>query len=417
MASVNQTEVSHPVPTVVRVPALNEYGGILYETDVEQTVELYNGRRAIKNSPNVMHTLEDEYFLKGDGNFAYDNYGGGYRYVDDMLHGFVNENGEVGYFYESAPYVYYEPEEEYYMTGSIARALGLWRCDGCGEWNHESNDCYCDNETGSSHIAGYHNLERIDKRSDGWKYAVGIEIEKEDSSVLSQLDWRSIHKHWGWCIEQDGSLDDDGGFEAVSPIFNLFDTEMLDKHFTQFKNIINAEYTSNCGGHIHISAKDIGAYDLFDKLAPYYPLLFSLYPSRINRNYSQANDKERMKDAGKYSSVARHHYTVEFRIFPSPKSVATLYWRLDLLRLMVTTPVSSYEEVVDLLLNTNSLFFKHLAKVFTTPERYISKVRQTIDFCKQFENVDIARATEMLSLEKQLQKIMKKARKKKEDTK
>jgi len=326
------------------------------------------------------------------------------KWVDftrDMFHGYIDSNGNLGYF--TGPV--YETISNGYMTEGIREALGCFYCDDCEDWvesghNHSYDDDRYDDDRGRHNVYEYHSMERKDKStSEGW--LCGIEIEKEDGVV--EYDNEKIYRRWGWCLEEDGSLDEETGFEAVSPIFSLFDRETIDKHLTELSYIVNAEYTSACGGHIHISHTDIPNDKVFDMLSPYFPLLFAMYPSRIGGSYSEAMPKEHMKAAGKYASVALQNTTVEIRIFPSPRSVKTLQWRLDLIRIMVSVEkATSIEMMVNQMFDINSTLFKHLTLVYKTPAKYIALLNKVIAMVAEFESVDLRRANAVKRLEKLL---------------
>jgi hypothetical protein len=331
-----------------------------------------------------------------------------YGFAYDLQYGVVDYNSRDGathgYFLGEPVY----SESEIYMTEELRTQRGCFYCDSCEEWvenwhSHDNDDDCCDDDDRHTNDRGlyeYHKLERKDKsKGDGW--LCGIEIEKEDGSI--ELDPAKLYRTMGWCLEQDGSLDEETGFEAVSPIFSLFDRETINEHLEYIKDIVNAKYTSSCGGHIHISHTGINNEKVYDMLSSYFPLLFSMYPRRISVNYSEAMPKESMKCAGKYASVALQNFTVEIRIFPSPKSVKTLQWRLDLIRIMVSVErATSIEHLVNQMFDINSTLFKHLTLVYRTPGKYVELLKKVIAMAKEFESVDLKRTNALKRLEKLL---------------
>ena len=170
-----------------------------------------------------------------------------------------------------------------------------------------------------------------------------------------------------WARESDSSLGD-GGFEFVSPVFNLF-TDGLDDSVKSpvVSYHINADWSRSCGGHINISRSGMNGEELFDVMKPYVPLFLALYSGRMDNTYSKAMKHERSYiSGGKYQAIAVKHRIVELRIVSAVPNVNTLLWRRDLIRIVAEGCDNKVRpmQVLRDLLDKRSVLHKHLAKVY-----------------------------------------------------
>lgn len=205
-------------------------------------------------------------------------------------------------------------------------------------------ECYPDEKfTESYHSKRSKKTNRI---TDSTRYFVGFEIEKEDRDVKESIYISDfINKFPEWRKEEDSSLDEDG-YELISPIFP-FNSRIISKIIKEserLKDHINAVYSSNCGFHVHIS--DSRFYDskkLYRRIENYLPLLYSLYPSRKENDYSGAKIKgDSMERRG---CIHLKDYGVEIRIFPALINIQQLEWRLKLVWYMLQNPIDSMDQL------------------------------------------------------------------------
>lgn len=197
----------------------------------------------------------------------------------------------------------------------------------------------------------------------------GVEIEKEDEDVLGSNSGGSIKKLTKWVKKSDGSLEN-GGFELVSPIHNLFSDKLFDdiEKFNCLKEMVNANYSRRCGGHIHVSATQYKTKDLFLKIKSFVPLLFALYPKRMRGNsfvYAGNMKSYAEENQSRYRAINVNSNTVEFRIFPAVKNVENLRWRINLLRYIMSNLDKDRNFIIRSLKNKRSKLYKLLREVYT----------------------------------------------------
>lgn len=285
-----------------------------------------------------------------------------------------------------------------YLNDEIANDNGIYFCGECDEWydgDEDHDHSYEDEDSSNDNPRfSYHSCEHFDY-SEGSQYKVGFEIEKECHNGCTH-NHAEIRGKFGWVKERDGSLDDDKGYELVSPTYDLMSDKIIEDATLieeRFPMLINGDTSSNCGGHIHLSKADTFGSDLLESLCGYLPALYSIYEHRINKSYCRAMEKEQMKKSDeKYQAVKVSRGRIEFRIFPAVKNLQVMKWRLDLIRLMVKNPTSNPLEVFKMLGNSRSELHKHFAKVFSRGAIY-RKAKKMLDYAKQFDsnyyNVDM----------------------------
>jgi hypothetical protein len=168
----------------------------------------------------------------------------------------------------------------------------------------------------------------IDTTTDNHPYLVGLEVEKEDSSFV---DFTDIGE---WIAVKDGSLSD-GGFELVSPAFNLTKNKpRVSKLLDQVDRFLGASTTQGCGGHINLSKAGRSGPELLSDIEDSIPLLYAMFPKRLKGDYSSPNVKN-FEESGKYRAVRVGDDRIEFRIFSRVTSRAQLEWRIRFIKHLV----------------------------------------------------------------------------------
>lgn len=230
---------------------------------------------------------------------------------------------------------------------------------------HPRDDEYYSYEPNEDERHGYQNGPRHNY-SDGAKFRFGVEVEKEDRDPIDNYSLSDVDAT-GWARECDGSLNDHDGYELVSPMFDLFgdrfdndvNSDILSEH-------INADPSSNCGGHMGFSISGKTGVEAFDLYNGFFPLLFSMYRHRLNGTWSRLRTNHFFKNAReKYSAVNVRHGYIEFRIFSAVKNVSNLLWRRDLLRIMAKNPKKGVMWWLNQAINPNSALHNHLLKVYS----------------------------------------------------
>ena len=252
---------------------------------------------------------------------------------------------------------YCESNNCWYHTDDVGDIIFYWDCD--GEYHDEPEP--------EEELHEYHSGPREtwpDARNADWK--IGFEVEKEDYDPIHSYSLSDCDRTM-WARESDSSLGD-GGFEFVSPVFNLF-TDGLEESVKSpiVSYHINADCSRSCGGHINISRSGMTGEELFGVMKPYVPLFLALYSGRMDNTYSKAMKHERSYiSGGKYQAIAVKHRIVELRIVSAVPNVDTLLWRRDLIRIVAEGCDNSVRpmQVLRDLLDKRSALHKHLAKVY-----------------------------------------------------
>jgi len=271
-----------------------------------------------------------------------------------------------------------------YIDGAYSMHQGEWcwqddtlYCeeDGCTYHNNDEgenifwsdrNGEYGLTEENDRQLHEYHSGFRRDFTLRDTVYTIGFEVEKEDDDPLDMWDLDAVDET-GWCRESDGSLCDETGFELVSPIYDLNDT-LLDSAVEGriLRDHINADYGSNCGGHINVGKRGVSGDDFFDSIQAFVPLFLTIWRHRITNHYSQIQRKpDNYKRAGKYSAVNIQSRYIEFRLPPAFKNVTNLLWRRDLMRIMCDNENIKPLQLITMMLNPKSALGIHLRKVYS----------------------------------------------------
>lgn len=327
------------------------------------------------------------YFITEEGynhNIEWSEYNNDYICTDncESHYGVYDRRGNEGWFY-CDDYVY--AYGTYYADADVAEANGLFYDDDEGEWYKEE-----DRRASVKHCnATYHDLCRKNRFTIAPKFSIGFEIEKEDGDA-GLIEYQELYDSTnGWIKESDGSLNEDG-YELVSPAFDLY-SDLLDKEIKSSKDLItliNGNTSHRCGGHINVASSEYTPDQLFEGLSGFLPLIYSMYPHRINVDYSKAKKKHEYFNKSKYSAVFIKDHLVEFRIFSGVKSIENLLWRRDLIRIMCDNINKSEKEVLRMLVSPTSKLHKHMRKVYTH-EGLVDKIIKFVDHSAFYNNKKI----------------------------
>jgi len=212
----------------------------------------------------------------------------------------------------------------------------------------------------------YHSKQRISKvHKDG--FTVGFEIEKEDSFGHDMICANRLYMNTRWIKERDGSLDENIGYELVSPTYNLMRNDIFDdiNASNELRQAIDADYTTSCGGHIHIGHTELSGKAFFNEFSSWIPLFYSLYVRRINKEHCRIKKNEDIiNDNDHYQSVVIFDDHIELRIPSAVPSYATLTWRIELLRHMCSEITMSPMRIAQDMLNKKSKLYKILSRQY-----------------------------------------------------
>lgn len=208
-----------------------------------------------------------------------------------------------------------------------------WWCESCRDDHahyHERSETY-NSEPEEGGLNDYHSQERdLHAVTNEHPYRIGFEVEKEDRSIRDLIE-DGLELPSGWVCERDGSLDDDTGFELVSPAFNINERELLVQHVRKLTKVLDADCSTSCGGHISISDRRFTPIELSERIRPLFPLLLALYPKRLTGGYCKAmTDKEKGKQE-KYQAFFFEPHRIELRVPSAVKTAKSLMWRFDLI--------------------------------------------------------------------------------------
>ena len=258
------------------------------------------------------------------------------------------------------------------------------------------------------YLRSYHNDTKprfvlFDEKS---PYRIGYEVEKEDLCAKESLSIEDFEELLpDWRKERDGSLNDESGYELVSPVFELNIPKIFGiiEKSSVLKEHINGKYSRNCGGHINLSHIGKRGEEVFDLISGYVPLLYALYYGRVSKTYSYAKNISRLKSDGKekYQAIRIGKDRIEFRIFSAVHNVETLRWRTELIALMLKYPTS---DVGRAFYYISTRFNKHLKKMYGDSVRFDSLKERIVNYSMSFENINVR---ENLDLKKFLERKVK----------
>jgi hypothetical protein len=330
--------------------------GIDEYVHLDDTV-LVIGRRGDTYRQSIEYVENDSDFVYFDGEY-YDE--SGVEWADIV---WVQDQGEYGY-----------SEDNYYH-------------EGCGDYYSYPED----DDDDAEYVRGYHNGSyrslKFDNKS---KYCIGYEIEKEDDIVKESIEIRDFENATNdlWRKERDGSLCDYKGYELISPTFE-FDIDKIFEHIESNEHLvahINADISTSCGGHIHLSEQGLNGDEIFEKVKGYTPLFYALYYGRVDKTFSKGKSNRDLKNENeKYQAIKIHHDRVEFRIISAVPNVKTLKWRTKLLRMILEHPT---DDVIKAYYNVDTKFTKLLKQTYSD-EKLVELKERFIKFTRQFEGIEV----------------------------
>lgn len=305
-----------------------------------------------------------------------------------------SENRYSNVYLRDGDYTYYDGE---YYDEYALEYHDIVLCQDTVDYAHRDNAYWCDDDecyystSRENYVRGYHNgsYQSIDFDNKS-KYKIGYEIEKEDETVRNsiRIDKFEEATDFKWRKEKDGSLDNESGYELISPTFE-FNIDKIFEHIEGNEQLvahINAEISTSCGGHIHLSEKDLNGNELFNKIKGYTPLFYALYYGRVNRSYAKGKSNRDLENENeKYQAIKIHHDRVEFRIISAVPNVKTLKWRTKLLMMILQHPT---DDIIKAYYNVDTKFTKLLKQTYSD-EKLIELKERFIKFTKQFEDLDI----------------------------
>jgi len=200
------------------------------------------------------------------------------------------------------------------------------------------------------------------------EYRVGFEVEKEDHDLMTSYYAQDLLSSTKYRKESDGSLDDDEGYELISPVYK-FDLKLIEKDIrshSEVLDLLTGNGSSACGTHITVSKCRTHGSQIFDQLVHWLPLLYALYPSRsefTSSGYSKAKHGKNCRDyLERHGSLHVSDDKVEIRIFPVTRSLQQLLWRLGLVRILLDIRVASMKGIRKYC--RQGRLHKHLMKVY-----------------------------------------------------
>lgn len=181
-------------------------------------------------------------------------------------------------------------------------------------------------------------------------YKIGFEAEKEDADVKESVNIYEFNRITNnfWRKERDSSLDDHEGFELISPFMKL-DADRIMRYINSNSTLvdhINADTSKRCGGHIHLSHRNLSGSELYDTISGYFPIVLAMYRGRIRNSYSAAGSKDDMKRGGRMAINVKSD-RIEIRVFSAIKSVDQLRFRLKLLQFICSKPSEDFKTALD----------------------------------------------------------------------
>ncbi len=361
--------------------------------DIESSTYFYNDERYYSydnyvetSDGHVLH-IDDAFYC--DGNCEWHEQDESvlvheYRNTSRYSRSWALNNCELSFYYGE----YYDSDALDYHGLAYAEDIGEIR---------QRDDLYYHDENGyytypeQSFVRGYHDGIYRTMTFDGKsKYKIGYEIEKEDETVRNSIDIDDFEDQteYKWRKEKDGSLDSDSGYELISPTFEF----NIDKIFEHIEgnpllvSHIDADKSTCCGGHIHLSEEGLTGDQLFEKVRGYTPLFYALYHGRVDKNYCKGKCNDDLKNENeKYQAIKIHHDRVEFRIISAVPNVSTLKWRSKLLMMILQHPTN---DVIKAYYNVDTKFTKLLKQTYSDDRLSVLKDR-FIKFTRQFEGLDI----------------------------
>ena len=188
---------------------------------------------------------------------------------------------------EKCGLTYHTDSDEEIITDDDSHYCGEYCAERAGYHRHGDGYWYDYPEGNERGLLPYDSTTVLHRTSSDKPWRIGFEIEKEDAAYDAFDDLPK-----GWIAVEDGSLDDDYGFELVSPGYNLSEYRTICDHIRYLRNYLSADSTVACGGHISVSESGTSGSDLVERLGDFIPLLYALYPRRLKNEYVAPKNKE-----------------------------------------------------------------------------------------------------------------------------
>jgi len=201
------------------------------------------------------------------------------------------------------------------------------------------------------------------------EYLLGIEVEKVDYALQQEGDAWEMLSNSGWAKERDGSLGD-SGYELVSPILPLFDMNRIHNASLPIRKWINGKSNDKCGGHLTISKRGLSGDELMESFKNFAPIIYSLYPNRLNNTYCKAKTWSKyFRYPEKYSAFfikdgSQLGGRVEIRLFSRITNEKTLQWRIELLQMFIKDG-GNLNQLAQKIGCQESALYKHFAKQYS----------------------------------------------------
>ena len=341
--------------------------GVVYQ-NLKNAIPIYNASNFYVEGGQVIPDNVNWYCgISTDGNYAIHNS------EKFRLKTVINEQGEEVYVIKDS-YNYITAYDSsngknlFFLNEVSAEANSFKFSLRLGTWSKVG----CDDFYGNEKLLPYHSKQRIDSKNlkkfydESDDYLIGLEIEKVDENLVQVGDAWEILANTGWSKECDGSLGQNG-FEMVSPTLPLFKTEKIKEVCEPVLEWINSGSNVKCGGHITISKSDLTSRELLKSFKQFVPIIYALYPQRLNNTYCAAKVWKRLFSYNeKYQSfyMKDGNYTkggmVEIRVPNRVRNIEVLLWRVQLIQYLIKEKCN-LNQFAQKIGCTESWLYKHFA--------------------------------------------------------
>lgn len=292
---------------------------------------------------------------------------------------------DKAYYYRGSYYTDLSDHDLVMMEGGEIEHL-----DDVYYWESD-NEYHYEPDPSGDYVRDYHYNNSVYEVNftDNPKFFIGFEIEKEDQDVKESLYILDFEESCPkWKKERDGSLDDDSGFELISPKFEVV-PDKIREHIQNNKtllNHVNAQKSTACGGHINVSEAGKTGSQLFDEVKGYTPLFYALYHKRVDKNYCKGKKNSELQEENeKYQAIRIHSNRIEYRIVSAVPNIDTLIWRTRLIEYILNNKTENPKEAF-FKVNTSPL--KDLLMEMY-PDNFDQLINRLVKFTLQFENINL----------------------------
>jgi hypothetical protein len=292
---------------------------------------------------------------------------------------------EKAYYYRGSYYTDLSDHDLVMMEGGEIEHL-----DDVYYWESD-NEYHYEPDPSGDYVRDYHYNNSVYEVNftDNPKFFIGFEIEKEDQDVKESLYILDFEESCPkWKKERDGSLDDESGFELISPKFEVV-PDKIREHIQNNKtllNHVNAQKSTACGGHINVSEAGKTGSQLFDEVKGYTPLFYALYHKRVDKNYCKGKKNSELQEENeKYQAIRIHSNRIEYRIVSAVPNIDTLIWRTRLIEYILNNKTENPKEAF-FKVNTSPL--KDLLMEMY-PDNFDQLINRLVKFTLQFENINL----------------------------